>query len=117
MSSEGVWENLRLMRYFGRGLKSCQTPGKSLSDCRLIKHCLINSIGAIVSESSLKASRRRCPSESLNHQNFANTIGKPIRSAATRQYYIQIYQAMKYLSLDVTDFIEKGPQMAALVCV
>src|SRR6266446_5460797 len=77
MSSEGVWENLRLMRYFGRGLKSCQTPGKSLSDCRLIKHCLINSIGAIVSESSLKASRRRCPSESLNHQNFANTIGKP----------------------------------------
>jgi hypothetical protein len=40
-----------------------------------------------------------------------------IRSAATRQYYIQIYQAMKYLSLDVTDFIEKGPQMAALACV
>src|SRR5438105_2277904 len=44
------------MRHFGRGLKSCQTPGKSLSDCRLIKHCLINSLGAIVSESSLKAS-------------------------------------------------------------
>ena len=40
-----------------------------------------------------------------------------LRSAATRQYYIQIYQAMKYLSLDVTDFIEKGPQMAALACV
>jgi hypothetical protein len=40
-----------------------------------------------------------------------------IRSAATRQYYIQIYQAMKSLSLDVTDFIEKGPQMAALACV
>src|SRR2546425_12932310 len=40
-----------------------------------------------------------------------------IRSAATRQYYIQIYQAMKDLSLDVTDFIEKGPQMAALACV
>jgi Transposase len=34
-----------------------------------------------------------------------------IRSAATRQYYIQIYQAMKYLSLDVAEFIEKGPQM------
>ncbi|HKR94501.1 MAG TPA: transposase, partial [Candidatus Angelobacter sp.] len=32
-----------------------------------------------------------------------------IRSAATRQHYIQIYQAMKYLSLDVADFIEKGP--------
>ena len=37
-----------------------------------------------------------------------------IRSAATRQYYIQIYQAMKYLSLDVADFIEKGPQLAEL---
>ena len=37
-----------------------------------------------------------------------------IRSAATRQHYMQIYQAMKYLSLDVADFIEKGPQLAAL---
>ncbi len=37
-----------------------------------------------------------------------------IRSAATRQYYIQIYQAIKYLSLDVADFIEKGPQLAEL---
>jgi len=37
-----------------------------------------------------------------------------IRSAATRQYYIQIYQAMKYLSLDVAEFIEKGPQLAEL---
>ena len=34
-----------------------------------------------------------------------------IRSATTRQYYIQIYQAMKYLSLDIAEFIEKGPQM------
>jgi hypothetical protein len=37
-----------------------------------------------------------------------------IRSAATRQHYIQIYQAMKYLSLDVADFIEKGPPLAEL---
>jgi Transposase len=37
-----------------------------------------------------------------------------IRSAATRQYYIQIYQAMKYLSCDVADFIEKGPPLAEL---
>ena len=36
------------------------------------------------------------------------------RSAATRQHYIQIYQAIKYLSLDVTDFLEKGPQLAEL---
>jgi len=28
-----------------------------------------------------------------------------IRSAATRQHYLQIYQAMKYLSLDIADFI------------
>jgi len=37
-----------------------------------------------------------------------------IRSAATRQHYIQIYQAIKYLSLDIADFIEKGPQMLGL---
>ena len=34
-----------------------------------------------------------------------------IRSAATRQHYIQIYQAIKYLSLDIAAFIEQGPQM------
>ena len=34
-----------------------------------------------------------------------------IRSAATRQHYIQISQAIKYLSLDIAEFIEKGPQM------
>jgi hypothetical protein len=34
-----------------------------------------------------------------------------IRSAATQQHYIQIYQAIKYLSLDVAEFIEQGPQM------
>jgi hypothetical protein len=37
-----------------------------------------------------------------------------IRSAATRQHYIQLYQAMKYLSLDIADFIEKGPQLTEL---
>ena len=40
-----------------------------------------------------------------------------IRSAATRQHYIQISQAMKYLSLDVAEFIEQGPHMAELPCV
>jgi hypothetical protein len=34
-----------------------------------------------------------------------------VRSAATRQHYMQIYQAIKYLSLDVADFLEKGPQL------
>jgi hypothetical protein len=37
-----------------------------------------------------------------------------IRSATTRQHYIQLYQAIKYLSLDIADFLEKGPQMAEL---
>jgi len=37
-----------------------------------------------------------------------------IRSAATRQPYIQIYQAIKYLSLDIAEFIEQGPHMAEL---
>jgi len=34
-----------------------------------------------------------------------------LRSAQTRQHYIQIYQAIKYLSRDIAEFIEKGPQM------
>jgi len=34
-----------------------------------------------------------------------------IRSAATRQHYIQIYQAMQYLSSTLPAFIEQGPQM------
>lgn len=35
-----------------------------------------------------------------------------IRSVTTRQHYVQIYQAIKYLSLDIAEFIETGPQMA-----
>lgn len=34
-----------------------------------------------------------------------------IRSATTRQHYIRIYQAIKYLSLDIAEFIENGPKM------
>ena len=34
-----------------------------------------------------------------------------IRSAATRRHYIQLYQAIRYLSLDIAAFIEQGPQM------
>jgi len=37
-----------------------------------------------------------------------------IRSAATRQHSIQIYQAIKYLSLDIAEFIEQGPHIAEL---
>jgi hypothetical protein len=40
-----------------------------------------------------------------------------IRSAQTRQHYIQIYQAIKYLSLDIAEFIEKGPQITGPFCV
>jgi Transposase len=34
-----------------------------------------------------------------------------IRSATTRQHYIRIYQAIKYLSLDIVDFMEKDPKI------
>jgi hypothetical protein len=34
-----------------------------------------------------------------------------IRSAATRQHSMQIYQAIKSLSLDMAQFIEQGPQL------
>src|SRR3989454_7819492 len=54
------------------------------------------------SESGMRMLRRR----EKNHDG--------VRSAATRQHYIQIYQAIKYLSLDVADFLEKGPQLAEL---
>src|ERR671931_1250014 len=37
-----------------------------------------------------------------------------VRSATTRQHYIQIYQAIKYLSLDIAECIEQGPQMPGL---
>jgi hypothetical protein len=37
-----------------------------------------------------------------------------IRSATTRQHYIQIYQAIQYLSLDIAEFIEKGPKINEL---
>ena len=40
-----------------------------------------------------------------------------IRSATTRQHYIQIYQAIKYLSLDVADFLEKGPEIVGALCM
>jgi hypothetical protein len=56
--------------------------------------------------------RRRANSESgmrLLRRWEKNHDG--IRSAATRQHYIQIYQAIKYLSLDVAEFIEQGPHM------
>ena len=56
-------------------------------------------------ESGMRLLRRR----EKNHDG--------IRSAATRQHYIQIYQAMKYLSLDIAEFIENGPHMAELPCV
>src|SRR5215470_13191045 len=37
-----------------------------------------------------------------------------IRSAATRQHYIQRYQTIRYLSLDIAAFIEQGPHIAEL---
>ena len=40
-----------------------------------------------------------------------------IRSPATRQRCMPIYQAMKYLSIDIAAFIEQGPRMPELPCV
>ena len=40
-----------------------------------------------------------------------------IRSNATRQHSMQSYQAMKYLSLDLADLREQGPQMTRLLRV
>ncbi len=40
-----------------------------------------------------------------------------IRSVATRRHYIQIYQAIRYLSLEIAEFIELGPHIAELPCV
>ena len=37
-----------------------------------------------------------------------------IRSAATRQHYMQLYQAITYLSLDIAEFREQGPHMPGL---
>jgi hypothetical protein len=37
-----------------------------------------------------------------------------IRSAATRQPYMQIDQAIQYFSLDIAAFIAQGPQMPEL---
>jgi hypothetical protein len=49
-------------------------------------------------ESGMRRLRRR----EKNHDG--------IRSATTRQHSIHLYQAIKYLSLDMAEFIEKGPQ-------
>ena len=40
-----------------------------------------------------------------------------MRSAATRPPYLQSYQAVKYLSLDLAQFIEQGPQRTELLRV
>jgi D-serine deaminase-like pyridoxal phosphate-dependent protein len=53
-----------------------------------------------------ESGRRRLRRLEKNHDG--------LRSAATRQHYMPSYQAMKYLSLDIADCIEKGPQLAEL---
>jgi len=56
--------------------------------------------------SNSESGRRRLRRLEQNHDG--------IRSAATRQHSMQIYQAMTYLSLDIAEFIEQGPQLAEL---
>lgn len=54
------------------------------------------------SESGMRLLRRR----EGNHDG--------IRSAATRQHDMPSYQAIKYLSLDIARFRERGPQLTGL---
>ena len=53
--------------------------------------------------SNSESGRRRLRRLEKNHDG--------LRSAATWQHDVQLYQASKSLSLDVAQFIEKGPQM------
>jgi hypothetical protein len=53
--------------------------------------------------SNSESGMRRLRSREKNHDGS--------RSTATRQHYMQIYQAMPSLSLDLAEFIEQGPQM------
>ena len=58
--------------------------------------------------------KHRRGSNSESGMRLRRRLGKNhdgIRSAATRQHYIQIYQAIKYLFLDIAKFIEQGPQL------
>jgi hypothetical protein len=58
--------------------------------------------------------KHRCGSNSESGMRRLRRLEKNhdgIRSTATRQHYIQIYQAMQSLSLDLAEFIEQGPQM------
>src|SRR5215510_4016473 len=61
---EGMWDtqisallnsptvSLRLMRHLARGVKGSRTPGSRVSNCRLNKHRLTNSLWAKVCERS-----------------------------------------------------------------
>ena len=48
--------------------------------------------------------------------SLASVLGCGIWSSLIegQLYYIQLYQAIKYLSLDIAEFIEQGPHMAEL---
>src|SRR5215831_14058700 len=88
MSSEGAWENLRLMRHLARRVEEGRTPGARVSNCPLNKHRLINSLWAKVSERSEGVFLGRYPSALLNHQNFANTYRKAeFQASAARRTF------------------------------
>ena len=64
--------------------------------------------------------KHRCGSNSESGMRLLRRLEKNhdgIRSATTRQHYMQIYQAMKYLSLDIADFLEKGPEIVEALCM
>ena len=55
--------------------------------------------------------RRASHAESGMRRRRLEQNHEGIRSAATRQHYMQLYQAIKYFSLDIAEFSEQGPQM------
>ena len=60
------------------------------------------------------------PGNVCNNEKTSASTGEKSRRypvGTTRQHYVQLYQAIKYLSLDIAEFIEKGPQMTGLARV
>src|SRR5437773_1568550 len=66
------------MLHLASAVEGALTPRARLSDWRLIKHRLINSLWTKVPERSWGLLSEQDPSAVLNPHNFANTIGKPI---------------------------------------
>src|SRR5262245_55970906 len=93
------------MRHLARGMEKGRTPGVRLSDCHLKKQRLINSLETKVAEKSWSVSLRQCPLVLLNHQDFADTIGKPVLSENGFPLYRQKSLPARQLPYIVTELL------------